>query len=166
MIEIKADRNGKFSPAMLDYLRGQYSFKERIKRRGVGSSKVVYESGIKEFDSLSRGLVTETAFASFELQKNGVIVRMNINQRLSCVGIRSEEIELINLVAYRVKINRRMSFRRKAEIVHRGELELMLSNETLKFTVRELEFRDILKYFTNADFNEKFRYAVSLDAPE
>lgn len=164
MIEIKADRNGKFSPAMLAYLTGKYSFIERIRKRGVGSSKVIYESGVMPFDILSRGLVTETAFASFELQKNGLIVRMNINQRLSCVGIESAEIEAINFTAYPVVLRRGISSKRKT--VYNGKLEIILRNETLKFTVRELEFNDILKFFTDADFNEKFRYAVSSDAPE
>lgn len=166
MIEIKVDKNGKYKPEVIEYLKGQYSFRERIKRRGIGSPKVVYESGIKEFDSLNRGLVSETAFASFELQNNGLIVRMNINQRLSCIGIRTEEIEQINLVAYRVNIRQKIALRRKIKTIHRGELEIILINETLKFAVRELEFRDILKYFSEADFNEIFRYSICLNFPE
>jgi hypothetical protein len=164
MIEIKADKNGKLSTEAIEHLRGQYSFRERIKKRGVGSSKVVYEAGVKVFDSLLRGLETETAFASFELQKNGLIVRLNINQRLSCVGIKSEEIEFINLTGYPVEVRRGISSKRK--IIHYGKLEIILSNETLNFTVREIEFKDILKYFTNAGFDEKFRLSISLNLPE
>jgi hypothetical protein len=164
MIEIKADRNGKFKPEAIAYLKGQYLLIERIKRRGVGSSKVVYESGVKEFDSLLRGMDTETAFASFELQKNGLVVRMNINQRLSCVGIESAEIEAINFTAYSVILRRGISAKRKT--VYNGKLEIILLNEMLKFTVRELEFNDMLKYFSNAGFEEKFHYSVVLDAPE
>ena len=151
---------------MLAYLKGQYSVRERFKRGGIGSSKVIYESGIAVFDKLLRGLATETAFASFELQKNGLTVRMNINQRLSCIGIESSEIEAIQLTAYPVEVNQRVFLRRKKRTIYHGDLEIRLFTQTLKFTVRELEFKDILNYFTNADLNEKFQYSVSLDATE
>jgi hypothetical protein len=166
MIEIKADKNGKFSTEATEYLKGQYSFRERIKRRGVGSSKVVYDSGVKAFDALLRGMDTETAFASFELQKNGLIVRMNINQRLSCVGLRSEEIESINLTGYPTAASRGIFWKQNPKIIHHGKLEIILLNETLKFTVRELEFKDILSFFTRAGFDEKFQFSVSLYPPE
>lgn len=161
MVEIKADRNGKFSPQAVEFLQGQYTFIERLKRRGVGSSKVVYEAGISAFDNLLRGLETEIAFASFELQKNGLIVRLNINQRLGCVGITLTEIESINLISCPAKIKRGLSTKRK--IIHTGKLEFRLYNGTLRFAIRELEYTEILKFFTNAGFAEKFRFSVSLD---
>jgi hypothetical protein len=166
MIEIKADKNGKFSTEAIDYLKGQYLFTERIKKRGVGSSKVVYASGVKAFDNLLRGMDTETAFVSFELQRNGLIARLNINQRLSCVGLTSEEIESINLTGYPTTIGRGIFWRRNPKIIHYGKLEIILSNETLGFTVRELEFKDILKYFGRDEFTEKFRLSIDSNSLE
>lgn len=139
---------------MLAYLKGQYSVKERLKKRGVGSSKVVYESGVKPFDGLLRGMDTETAFASFELQKNGLTIRLNINQRLSCIGVESDEITAIKLMGFPVEVRQGLFAKRK--IIYNGKLDIILPDETIKFTVRELEFKDIVKFFSTDELSEKF----------
>jgi hypothetical protein len=125
------------------------------KKRGVGSSKVIYESGVKPFDSLLWGMDTETVSAVLNC-KNSLTVRRNINQRLQ-VGIESAEIEAINFTAYPVILRRGISAKRKT--IYNGKLEIIYSTKRSNSPSRT-EFKDILKYFTNADFNENFVICV------
>ena len=85
VIRLQAD--GQLLKRDLAYFGGAYTFWEKIRLRGIGSSKVIYEKGIPAFDEVDRGLVNELGFVNFELLKNGLLLRLNQNQRTACVGI-------------------------------------------------------------------------------
>ena len=48
---IEIIENGVLEDEDLSYFGGRYSFWEILKKRGVGSPKVIYNSGIEEFET-------------------------------------------------------------------------------------------------------------------
>jgi hypothetical protein len=79
------------------------------KKRGVGSSKVIYESGVKPFDSLLRGMDTETAFPLVLNCKNFDCTNEYQSANSVALVYESAEIEAINFTAYPVILRRGIS---------------------------------------------------------
>ena len=163
MRPLETDSTGNLTPAELARFGGTYTFREKLQLGGTGSSKIIYQEGIPIFDELHRGIQNEVAYANFEWLKKGLILRLNISQRLSCVGLTLEEIESINLLAYRVRIRRMRWGVLVSKIVHRGELEILASNGLkAKFVITPPFFEGMVHFFSKEDVVEKFGHAVSL----
>jgi hypothetical protein len=160
---LQLKRSGNLEADDIRYLGGKYSLLERIKKGGIGSTKVLYESGIQAFDALDNGVANESSFVNFELMRNGLVFRLNRTQRLRCLGIRLSDIEAIHLIAYRIEIK----VRGAKKIVHRGELEIVdREGESSSFRVVARNFKGILKFFGKEEFAGKFFYTLSDNPPE
>ncbi len=163
MHPLETESTGNLTPAELARFGGTYTFREKLQLGGTGSSKIIYQEGIPTFDELRRGIENEVAYANFEWLKNGLILRLNTNQRLSCVGLTLEEIERINLLAYRIKIRRMRWGVLVNKIVHRGELEIVGSSGLkARFVITPPFFEGMVRFFSREEIAEKFGYAVSL----
>lgn len=163
MHPLETDSTGNLTPAELARFGGTYTFREKLQLGGTGSSKIIYQEGIPTFDELRRGIENEVAYANFEWLKNGLILRLNISQRLGCVGLTLEEIEHINLLAYRIKIRRMRWGVLRSKIVHRGELEIVGTNGLkVRFVITPPFFEGMVRFFSREEIDEKFGHAVSL----
>ena len=163
MHPLETDSTGTLTPAEIDRFGGTYTFREKLQLGGTGSSKIIYQEGIPTFEELRRGIENEMAYANFEWLKNGLILRLNINQRLSCVGLTLEEIERINLLAYRIKIRRMRWGVLVNKIVHRGELEIVGSSGLIaRFVITPPFFEGMVRFFSKEEVAGKFGHAVSL----
>ena len=167
MNSVEIERSGVLADSEKAYFGGAYSFWERIKMSGVGSSKIVYLNGIAAFDAMNDGIENEMNFVSFEIMKNGLILRLNRTQKLACVGVKITEIEKIKLTAYRIVVPDPGLNRKITKIIHRGVLEITEYNgEVCSFSIFTQNFESLLKYFTKKEFSDKFEYSVSDAAPE
>jgi hypothetical protein len=166
MIKVETEASSQLTPESLEYFGGKYTLWERLKMGGSGSPKINYVSGIEEFDRLKRDIAGDAPFVSFELFKNGLILRLNNNQRFGCVGMRLNELKSLNLVAYRIEIKQRRAGKEKTKIVHRGELEIVEINERLKFSVIVSEFDGLRQFFQKEELADKFHFSVSTNPPE
>ena len=165
VVKIQAD--GQLLKKDLSYFGGAYTFWEKIRRRGVGSSKIIYESGIPDFDNIDRGLAGELGFVNFELLKDGLILRLNQNQRIACVGIRLSELTRIDLVAFRIELRQKKLGRWQSKIIHRGILSIWLDEEKVgEFSILSSQFTKLLTFFQQEAFAGKFFYSVSTAPPE
>jgi len=150
----------------INYFGGQFSFWEKVKRKGIGSPKLIYEAGVEGFDKINRSIQGEIGFVNFELLKNGLILRLNVNQRHSCLGVKLSDVKAINLVAYRIEIKYRQFGSVIKKIVHRGELEVVEANERIIFTIVSREFSGIKAFFEKEDFKDRFHYSISTNPIE
>jgi hypothetical protein len=166
MKKLRLNKNGELTAKDISYFGGQYSFWEKVSKIGVGSSKVLYESGIDHFDQMKRAIEGEIGFVSFELLKNGLILRLNINQRFSCIGMKLDDIKEINLIGYRIEVYHRQFGKVIIKIVHRGELEIIGGEHSIKFSMVTREFDSFVDYFLREELAEKFHLSISLDPPE
>jgi hypothetical protein len=163
-IELKND--GEMDIRDIKYFGGKYSLLERIKKKGIGSPKIIYESGIDEFDRLNRNVAGEIGFVNFELLKNGLILRMNLNRKYGYIGIRLHELTAINLVGYRVAIKQKKFGKTTTTIIHRGELEILELDERLKFSVLVKDFKGITNFFQKEELAKKFNFSINSNSPE
>ena len=160
MLELlPTDAGGMLKPRSLQAFGGPYSLYVRLWRGGVGSPRMIYRSGIAAFDNLlRRDVAGEVAFLTMEELTEGILFRLNVNQRIACVGLRKSDIDYVDMLAFRVRVRVRHRWR----TVHRGELTLSLRNGnkvTLQVIVRE--FRAIQRYFAKSGLRDKFRTQVS-----
>lgn len=164
--ELNTTPSGELSKSEKAFFGGTYGFWAQLRQGGVGSAKLIYESGIPAFDALDRGVENEVAFVTFELLRNGLVLRLNRNQRLRCVGIRLSELKYIDLVGYPIEIHYQRLGAPASRVVHQGELELTGWNGLRsRFSVITQNFEQVLLYFRRRELADKFRHRVSPDAP-
>ena len=167
MKTLKTNNSGQLSVKDTIHFGGEYTSWEKVKNGGIGSTKLIYDSGLKEFDKLSRNLPGEIGFVNFELLKNGLVLRLNINQRLCCMGVRLCEINRIDLVGYRIEVKQKQLVGQVVnKIVHRGDMQIVTQIGTSKFTIVMREFGGIVKYFSKVEFIGVFNFSISIKPPE
>ena len=164
--ELSTSPNGELDKQEKAFFGGEYGFWAKLRQGGTGSAKLIYESGIAAFDATDRGVENEVSFVTFELLRNGLVLRLNRNQRLRCVGIRLTELKYIDLVGYPIKIQHQGLSRRETKVVHHGELELTGRNgQRSRFSVITQNFAEVLAYFGRKELAAKFRYRISSESP-
>lgn len=167
MKEVKTNSSGDLSAVKINYFGGTYSFWELLFKKGIGSSRVVYLSGIPTFDALYRNIEGELGLVNFELLKNGLIMRLNINQRIKVVGARLTDIQQINLVAHRVEIMVQKGSQYVPKIIYRAALEIVeTTGSTGQFSILARDFKDLKDYFERAEFKDKLHFSISTNPPE
>jgi len=159
---IETELSGILEEEEKEYFGGTYSFLERIKLRGIGSPKIIYHAGIPAFDVLNEYVENESSFVSFEVMKNGLILRLNRTQRLRCVGTRLTDLAAIKLIGYKIEFKRRGWNDLPNRIVHMGILEIEeLDGSHCTFRIFTQNFDDLLRFFKKTPFRGKFSYHIS-----
>ncbi len=165
---VKTNQAGQLLKSELKAFGGTYSFWEKLVNKGVGSAKVIYDEGIEVFDELDRGVSGEIGFVSFELLKDGLLLRFNKNQRTLCLGVKLSEINAINLTGFSIKLIVKKKYQAAyIKIVHRGVLEISeKKGSTTSFSVVTREFIDIRSFFEKSVFADQFTFRISDAEPE
>lgn len=91
-------------------LGGQFSFLNKVKLGGIGSPKLIYQKGIKEFDQLKTAN-QDLNYINFELFPNAIVGRFTKKGESVGVIISQEEIEKIQFESRRIKISTRWGVR-------------------------------------------------------
>lgn len=125
------------------YFGGRYSFLERLSMNGIGSPKVIYQSGIPYFDALE-SIENELSFVNFELMKNGFLLRLNRNQQLRYIGFQLHEILKIELKKSDQEV--------KLSIYTTADMDI------LRFRLPIIAIEKLHKYFKKAVFKDKFEW--------
>jgi len=162
---VKTNQAGQLLKSELKAFGGAYNLWEKFVNNGVGSSKVIYDEGLEVFDDVDRGVMGEIRFVSFELLRDGLLLRLNQNQRKLCLGVELSEIEAISLTGFRIEIGERKYRKLRTRIVHRGELTISERQGAItSFSVVTQEFETINNFFGKSAFTGKFNFSIS-DAP-
>jgi hypothetical protein len=165
--EVIIEKGGSITGRDKFYFGGEFSFLEKIKMGGTGSTKVIYESGITAFDQLGQVAENELSFVNFELLKNGLLMRLNRNQQIRCVGIRLDDIQTIELLAFRIEVIKNKWGKTVKEIVYRGELAIHSTDgEQINLQVITQQFKSLLRFLKRKPFEGKFRHSISPLPPE
>ena len=150
VIEIEANGNAPWE--ILRKYGGKYRFFEKIKMGGVGSPKIVYQSGLTEIDELKEDVGSDLCYINFEFLKKGLLGRINKGQKLIGVIMHFDEIENIYL-----SINPMDESNEKATI---GLLEISsYSGEVLVCGVTAQGYGGIEKFFSKGFLKNKFKGA-------
>ena len=143
---VQLKNNGRLTIKDKEYFGGKYSFIQRIKMNGVGSPKVIYKSGIPYFDELSSFVENEVPFVNFELMQNGLLIRLNRNQKTRIVGFRLDEILMVKYFKTQNDDN-----------VTAQQLRITTVNEDqLQFRVVTQNIKTIKEFFCKNPLIEKF----------
>ena len=130
---------------------GKFRFFEKIKMGGVGSPKIVYHSGLKEFDELMNDVGSDLCYINFEFLKKGLLGRVNKGQKLIGVMMHFDEIEKIKLSKNTIEESN--------ELANIGLLKISsYSGEILVCEVTAQGFGGIEKFFSKRFLKDKFEY--------
>lgn len=161
MRKIKPKPSGELMPRDLRFFGGEYSFFEKLKLKGVGSPKLIYLDGNNKFDAIDRKIEWEIPFVNFELLKNGLIARLNQNQRTAPIGFKLDDIKRINLIGFKIHIKTKTFRGYKTKIVHRGELEIITEEKIMHLNILTKDFASVVQYFKKEPLINLFNYTIS-----
>lgn len=149
------------------YFGGEFSFFERLRLDGIGSTKIIYENGIPYFDELQTIAPNEISFVNFELLRDGLLLRLNRNQRIRCVGVRISDLRQLHLEGFRIAIRSRKYGDNQTKIVQRGIFTLVTKEDNqVQLRVLLHDFDKILNFFDRQGFDNIFSYSTSLNNVE
>lgn len=141
---------------------GKFRFFEKIKMGGVGSPKIVYQSGSPEIDTF----IEETAgsdipYVNFEYLRNGLLARVNKTQYLRGIFLNFEEIEWIELTSKIKELTKKdgsMITRKQQIDLGKTRLEIKIdSGEHLVFQVLVQSYDGLDRFFKkNKSLRGKF----------
>jgi len=94
------EKNGDIILSKYPKMGKRYRFLDRLKGKGIGTSKLQYLNGIEVFDEIQK-LNQDTAFVNFEPTTEGFILHFNKTNRVRAFGIPFKQIQKI--VISRVK---------------------------------------------------------------
>lgn len=152
MKEVEIELSGQLVLSEKRYFGGRFSFFESLRIGGTGSPKIVYDKGITAFDEMDDGIANEMSFVSFELLKNGLIIRLNRTQKLCCVGAKLNEIEKIKLTRFKVDDTAEGSG-------YRGLLEIQEYNgSNSSFSIFTQNFNSLLQFLKKQPLVAKLEY--------
>lgn len=164
---VKTNRSGELTKPEQKAFGGAFSLLQKWKMGGTGSSKIIYQKGISAFDELNKDEEGVISFISFELLKNGLLLRLNRNQRTKCLGILLSELKKVALEAYRIEIIEQGISLNRIEIVQRGVLSVIpKEGESATFEVISSNFKSIKAYFEKPMLKDKFTFSISNNPPE
>ena len=131
---------------------GSFGFFEKLKMRGIGSSKVIYRSGIDFFDEKLKNL-TDVPMVNFELMKRAVLLRLTAHQKCYTVAILKEEIE-------KIVLKKGLNERNSANISDLAFILHKINNNTtiptILFEVQMGSYQSISSFFEKPYFQNKF----------
>lgn len=158
MRKLKLDNYNQISLEDINYLGGTYSFIEKFHLGGVGSPKLIYKSGVEEFDILIRDVEGEIAFVNFELFKEGLVIYFNVNQRLEIIGLQLHELKSITLFGTGIEIQKPSIGGYRTKMVFKGNLEIKTKYGSILLFVPVSVFNGLQNYFRKQIFDYLFTY--------
>ena len=163
---VELTKSGEISKKSIRKFSERFNFAEKLKASGVGSIRFIYESGISYFNDIMPCIESEPQFVNFEMAKKGIYIWTNYRRNCKVVFISFESIERIDMISYRIRIKTKKWWRKVSEIVHRGVVELKLTNnDILYFSVFTRNHNSLLKFFENRDQID-FYHTISTNPPE
>lgn len=145
----------------LERYGGRYSFLEQLRLGGVGSAKVVYESGIIAFDEICQRLSQEPCSISFELLKKGLIIRLYSNHHIRAVGVLLRDIEFINFRGTEVAVQQRGMGLFKNKIRREGKLWIITQSGAIVVTyVSPQNYNSVKAFFEKKPFQGLFNSSI------
>lgn len=163
---LKLNHHNNINFLDLEFLGGSFTFIEKIKLRGTGSPKLIYRSGIEAIDKSLTTHSNKINYVNFELFKNGIVIRYKNDTKSIGIGIQINEIERIVLTAFKIKIWRKIRWKKQSDIVYRGELDIFINNKVLQFSILTKDFESCFNFWNKKHLHEKFEYKVSNTPPE
>lgn len=156
MKKIILKNNGQMTKRDLSYFGGKFGLFERLRLGGIGSPKIIYQSGQEYFDELNEYIENEISFANFELLKDGLLIRLNRNQRFRYIGYQLHEVLSIHLLGTAVENTSKMEAKNRYQN-YEGLLRInLLEGTPLQFHVPAIYFQKIQTFFQKPIFEEKF----------
>ncbi len=149
------DHDGKIPKKGIDYLGGEFNFIQSLINGGTGSTKFIYLSGIKEFDSLVN-TNQDTFYTTFEVFKNGLALRSNKRNSNLVLLIKFSDIKAIEIISKRIiiKYKFRDIIKKKAEVI------INTNRSGIKLGLLPIYYNEGIKYFSKKVFSQKCEFII------
>lgn len=124
------------------YLGGTFSLLESLKMMGVGSPKMVYLSGIDQFDSL-KGLSTSLDYVSIELLRDGFAIRFKKQNTFKASLVNYTEIRQVKLLVQKCT----QLYRGRDQVYYETDIEMLLDIGLVKFELLPSHYKSGSRFF-------------------
>ena len=133
---------------IVNYLGGEFSFLATLFRGGTGSVRIVYTSGVAEFDDVA-SIDSSLPFCNIQLCKDGFAIRLIKKGIGQIIGVKFSELQrlVFTTTPIRTRIRGRIVIRYKAEVV------IQSIEEKIFFQVQQVHYKSF-KSYVSRNFRE------------
>lgn len=157
MKEIRLDASGEMTPTEKYTYGGQYSFFDKIKLGGIGSQKIVYESGLQVFEEAEIVAYNEVVFFTMELLKNGLILYFNKRNANRAAGLKLDQLKKVNLTISDIPLSFNQFGKKSEKIIQRGLFKFEeMDNTSIDFSVFAQNLNKTISFFSKKPLVDKF----------
>lgn len=149
---IPLEKDGSIAMKNYPFLGERYTFRDRLKGKGLGSVKIHYKKGIAEFDKLDQ-LNVDTAFVNFEPTTMGLLIRFNKSNRIRAFGLALSAIHLIQIE--KIHFYLKNIFTRKVKRKTKGKLSIKGDFDSIVLEIPVNEVNKIIDFFKQLGLGEK-----------
>lgn len=140
------EMNGSIQLEKYPFLGNQYSFWDRLKGVGIGTTKLYYKSGIYEFDQLNK-LNVDTAFVNFEPTTYGFILRFNKTNRIRAFGFAKSGIKRL-IIEKQILVKSNL-FNISSKPKYKGKINLTTSTHHIEIGIPVGKVEQVIYFFEN-----------------
>lgn len=142
-----------------------FSFGQKLSLRGVGSPKIIYQSGISFFDALANSSESHN-FCNLQLYPNGLLITLNLNSKTQSVIVKRNDIKTLNILARRIKVRRSTLIFKRYNMVHDAKLTIELEQlPPLEFYMLTSHYKIMMRYLKKSWLKEKLQFHISSAEP-
>lgn len=134
------EKNGNIILSKYPELGNRYNFFDRLKGKGIGTSKLHYMKGIKVFDEIQQ-LNQDTAFVNFEPTSAGFILHFNKTNRVRAFGVPFKKIEKITIR------HKNEKHKTKKNNLKRGELSIKTITNLININIPPRKIEKVILFF-------------------
>ena len=131
----------KESKKIVDYLGGEFSFVATLLRGGTGSVRIVYTTGVSEFDDVA-SLDSSLPFCNLQFCKEGFAIRLIKKGIGQIIGIKFSELE--RLVFFTTPIRTRL--RGRIVIRYKAYVVIECLTKRISFQVQQVHYKSFKNY--------------------
>jgi len=128
-------------------LGSPYSFSEKLKMRGAGSTKAVYVKGIPSFQSIKNS-GQDIDYVNFEVFPNGIVIRYAKGSLRNFILLKKDAIQKIDFESTKIKIKTKFGLK----IVNEATIEFKLNDDNRFLFYVPVIFYKSMKYFWTKDW--------------
>ena len=146
---------------MLNAKEIEFSPTEKFDLKGVGSPRIIYQVGIKDFDYVKKES-TSLFYINFELCKNGIIIRSNRTNDRRKIFLNYSDIIEFHVLTKRYKVFAYYKWWLKYD----GSLNIKMTNTCITCHIPQVYYKPFMKFLNKSWIKEKLNNEIDPSPPE
>ncbi|MEM6842589.1 MAG: hypothetical protein AAF632_10220 [Bacteroidota bacterium] len=133
---------------------------EKIRHRGIGSPRLIYQSGLEKFNFVGNRS-NDTDYVNIELLKGGIAIRLKQEDYFVCALTPKTDLKKVNFESFKIK-----TYYQGREIIKlAARISLLIEDHTVDLLLSAAYYKPGLAFFKKPFFKNNVSFGVDPAPP-